>query len=126
MAVSYTHLDVYKRQELMRLFDVAEIDAALSYPGLIDILDDAFRSEVIAPKRGQYAIQRPDETDAILLTMPAWSGPDAVSYTHLDVYKRQHQQRRRAGGAGRIGHDALLRDQAGRGRCLSLGADVLA
>ena len=63
----------------MRLFDVAEIDAALSYPGLIDILDDAFRSEVIAPKRGQYAIQRPDETDAILLTMPAWSGPDVAN-----------------------------------------------
>uniref|UniRef100_A0A9E7ZWK3 Ornithine cyclodeaminase family protein n=1 Tax=Bosea sp. NBC_00436 TaxID=2969620 RepID=A0A9E7ZWK3_9HYPH len=63
----------------MRLFDVAEIDAALRYPGLIDILDDAFRSEVIAPKRGQYAIQRPDETDAILLTMPAWSGPDVAN-----------------------------------------------
>ena len=63
----------------MRLFDVAEIDAALSYPGLIDLLDDAFRSEVIAPKRGQYAIQRPDETDAILLTMPAWSGPDVAN-----------------------------------------------
>ena len=61
----------------MRLFDVAEIDAALSYPGLIDILDDAFRSEVIAPKRGQYAIERPGEESAILLTMPAWSGPDA-------------------------------------------------
>lgn len=63
----------------MRLFEVAEIDAALSYPGLIDILDDAFRSEVIAPKRGQYTIQRPDETDAILLTMPAWSGPDVAN-----------------------------------------------
>lgn len=63
----------------MRLFDGTEIDAALSYPGLIDILDDAFRSEVIAPKRGQYAIQRPDEADAILLTMPAWSGPDVAN-----------------------------------------------
>lgn len=60
----------------MRLFDAAEIDAALSYPALIDILDDAFRSEVIAPKRGQYAIERPGEENAILLTMPAWSGPD--------------------------------------------------
>ncbi|MFJ5368018.1 ornithine cyclodeaminase family protein [Bosea sp. CER48] len=60
----------------MRLFDVAEIDAALSYPSLIDILDDAFRSEVLAPKRGQYAIERPGEESAILLTMPAWSGPE--------------------------------------------------
>ncbi|MGX1740537.1 ornithine cyclodeaminase family protein [Bosea sp. NPDC055353] len=63
----------------MRLFDGTEIDAALSYPGLIDLLDDAFRSEVIAPKRGQYAIERPGETDAILLTMPAWSGPDVAN-----------------------------------------------
>ncbi|MDX3810052.1 MAG: ornithine cyclodeaminase family protein, partial [Bosea sp. (in: a-proteobacteria)] len=61
----------------MRLFEAAEIDAALSYPGLIDILDEAFRGEVIAPKRGQYAIERPGETDAILLTMSAWSGPAA-------------------------------------------------
>ncbi len=59
----------------MRLFELAEIDAALSYPSLIDILDDAFRSEVIAPKRAQYAIERPGEENAILLTMPAWSGP---------------------------------------------------
>lgn len=64
---------------MMRLFDVAEIDAALSYPGLIDILDDAFRSEVIAPKRGQYEIERPDEAAAILLTMPAWSGPNVAN-----------------------------------------------
>ena len=61
----------------MRLFDAAEIDAALNYPGLIDILDEAFRGEVVAPKRGQYAIERPGEDDAILLTMPAWSGPAA-------------------------------------------------
>ncbi|CAH1656564.1 Ornithine cyclodeaminase [Hyphomicrobiales bacterium] len=60
----------------MRLFDLAEIDAALSYPALIDVLDEAFRSEVVAPKRGQYAIERPDEENAILLTMPAWSGPN--------------------------------------------------
>ncbi|MCO5091603.1 ornithine cyclodeaminase family protein [Bosea sp. (in: a-proteobacteria)] len=62
----------------MRLFDAAGIDAALSYPALIDILDEAFRSDVVAPKRGQYAIERPGEADAILLTMPAWSGPDVA------------------------------------------------
>jgi ornithine cyclodeaminase len=62
----------------MRLFDAAAIDAALSYPALIDILDEAFRGEVVAPKRGQYAIERPGEADAVLLTMPAWSGPGAA------------------------------------------------
>jgi ornithine cyclodeaminase len=61
----------------MRLFDVAALDAALSYPALIDILDDAFRSQVVAPKRAQYSIERPGEEPAVLLTMPAWSAPDA-------------------------------------------------
>ncbi|SIR31106.1 MULTISPECIES: ornithine cyclodeaminase family protein [unclassified Bosea (in: a-proteobacteria)] len=61
----------------MRLFDIAALDAALSYPALIDILDDAFRSDVIAPKRAQYSIERPGEEPAVLLTMPAWSAPDA-------------------------------------------------
>jgi len=62
----------------MRLFEDAELDSALSYPSLIDILDEAFRSEVIAPKRSQYEIQRPGEDGAILLTMPAWSGPGSA------------------------------------------------
>ncbi|WP_420100899.1 ornithine cyclodeaminase family protein [Bosea sp. (in: a-proteobacteria)] len=61
----------------MRLFDAAALDGALSYPSLIDILDDAFRSEVVAPKRGQYQIERPGEDPAVLLTMPAWTGPGA-------------------------------------------------
>lgn len=61
----------------MRLFDIAALDAALSYPALIDILDDAFRSEVVTPKRAQYSIERPGEEPAVLLTMPAWSPPDA-------------------------------------------------
>lgn len=61
----------------MRLFDNAALDAALSYPALIDILDDAFRSDVVAPKRAQYSIERPGEDPAVLLTMPAWSAPDA-------------------------------------------------
>lgn len=61
----------------MRLFTPEEIDANLDFPGLIDILADAFRSDVITPPRGQYSIERPDEKAAVLLTMPAWSAPDA-------------------------------------------------
>jgi ornithine cyclodeaminase len=57
----------------MRLFDAAAIDAALSYPGLIDILDDAFRSDAVMPPRSHHSVERPDET-ATLLIMPAWSG----------------------------------------------------
>ncbi|PZU84465.1 MAG: ornithine cyclodeaminase family protein [Chelatococcus sp.] len=63
----------------MRLFSVEQIDAALDFPGLVDVLDEAFRSTVVTPPRGQYEIERPDEQPAVLLTMPAWSGPDAAT-----------------------------------------------
>ncbi|KQU54503.1 ornithine cyclodeaminase [Bosea sp. Leaf344] len=60
----------------MRLFNAAEIDAALSFEGLIDGLDLAFRSDVVMPPRAHHSIERPGE-QAVLLVMPAWSGPEA-------------------------------------------------
>lgn len=60
----------------MRLFNAAEIDAALSFDGLIDGLDLAFRSDVVMPPRAHHSIERPGE-QAVLLVMPAWSGPEA-------------------------------------------------
>ncbi|MFN3671176.1 MAG: ornithine cyclodeaminase family protein [Bosea sp. (in: a-proteobacteria)] len=60
----------------MRLFNAAEIDAALSVEGLIDGLDLAFRSDIVMPPRAHHAIERPGE-QAVLLVMPAWSGPQA-------------------------------------------------
>jgi ornithine cyclodeaminase len=60
----------------MRLFDEAAIDAALSYPGLIDTLDQAFCEGCVQPPRGHHDVGR-DGENAILLVMPAWSGPDA-------------------------------------------------
>ena len=61
----------------MRLFDEAAIDAALSYPGLIDTLELAFREGCAQPPRGHHDVGRDGES-AILLIMPAWSGPDAA------------------------------------------------
>ncbi len=60
----------------MRLFDEAAIDAALSYPGLIHTLEQAFREGCVQPPRGHHDVGREGE-NAILLVMPAWSGPDA-------------------------------------------------
>jgi ornithine cyclodeaminase len=60
----------------MRLFDEAAIDAALSYPGLIDTLEQAFREGGNQPPRGHHDVGRDGES-AILLVMPAWSGPEA-------------------------------------------------
>lgn len=59
----------------MRLFGNGELDAALSFSGLIDALDEAFRSEAVAPPRGLHDVKRPGGDDAILLIMPAWSAP---------------------------------------------------
>ncbi|POR53207.1 ornithine cyclodeaminase family protein [Bosea psychrotolerans] len=61
----------------MRLFDNGEIDAALTFPGLIDTLDDAFRSDAVLPPRSHYDVKRPDGDPAVLLIMPAWSAPSA-------------------------------------------------
>lgn len=60
----------------MRLFGQAEIDAALSFPGLIDTLAEAFRGEAVVPPRAHHRIERPGE-EAVLLIMPAWSAPEA-------------------------------------------------
>ncbi|CAN5181803.1 ornithine cyclodeaminase family protein [soil metagenome] len=60
----------------MRLFATADIDAALSFPGLIDTLADAFRGKAVVPPRTHHPIERPGE-EALLLIMPAWSAPDS-------------------------------------------------
>jgi ornithine cyclodeaminase/alanine dehydrogenase-like protein (mu-crystallin family) len=60
----------------MKLFNAADIDASLDFAGLIDTLDTAFRSEVVAPPRITHDVKRPDGDPALLLLMPAWSGPE--------------------------------------------------
>lgn len=60
----------------MRLFAQADIDAALSFPALIDTLGEAFRGSAVVPPRAHHRIERPGE-DAVLLIMPAWSAPEA-------------------------------------------------
>ena len=61
IAVSYTHLDVYKRQVLS--FDVGNL-----YVQVCKLFIDL---------------------QVIFRHFPWWSIVTAVSYTHLDVYKRQ-------------------------------------
>ena len=61
----------------MRLFSSAEIDATLNFSSLIDTLDTAFRSDVVMPPRTHHDVKRPGGDEAVLLVMPAWSGPDA-------------------------------------------------
>ena len=57
----------------MRVVTAAEIDAALSFPALVDALAEAFRADVVTPPRHHHTVPR-DGADATLLLMPAWTG----------------------------------------------------
>ena len=72
--VSYTHLDVYKRQVEKQADTAGSVEAMAC-----DLLDNIYF-----------------EFDKDVLTAASEKTLDrlaAVSYTHLDVYKRQHQHR---------------------------------
>ena len=88
-AVSYTHLDVYKRQFLPTESLYAEV---LRRPGLLDRLHD-LRINVAGPSNLAAllnSLQMGFRTLAIeQRSSEVWQVP--VSYTHLDVYKRQVQ-----------------------------------
>jgi ornithine cyclodeaminase len=56
----------------MRFFDGAAVDGRLAYPGLVDILEAAFRKGAIAPLRHHHAIVLDGRPEATLLLMPAW------------------------------------------------------
>ncbi len=56
----------------MRHFDAAAIRAALPWPRMLDALDSALKSDVIAPLRANHTIEVPAAPDATLLMMPAW------------------------------------------------------
>jgi ornithine cyclodeaminase len=63
----------------MRIFDGAAVDAALSYPALVDILEAAFAKGAIAPPRHHHAIALGGRPEATLLLMPAWEAREPGS-----------------------------------------------
>ena len=88
--VSYTHLDVYKRQ--------AAFDALMIAAGTAGMLGAASSSILIA---------------SLVFLLLCLTGVIAVSYTHLDVYKRQayfnDAQRQATKDAGKIAGLNVLR-----------------
>ena len=78
VAVSYTHLDVYKRQ-LRGRAALHEVRLA-EIPGIHNT-DGCGNTGILIQHR------RFDDRDTNILCQSG--GNDAVSYTHLDVYKRQ-------------------------------------
>jgi len=63
----------------MLFFDAAAIDAALSFPTLIDVLEGYFKQGAISPPRHHHHVPLADKPEATLLLMPAWqaSAPGA-------------------------------------------------
>jgi ornithine cyclodeaminase/alanine dehydrogenase-like protein (mu-crystallin family) len=56
----------------MRVVDAAALDRALSFPGLIEALREAFRGRLDAPPRHHHEVPAPDGGIATLLLMPAY------------------------------------------------------
>ena len=80
MTVSYTHLDVYKRQDLARRLN--------DYVPPIAFLDNATRLFKLLLLN--YTIHNADaHLKNFALTYTSLDDVAPVSYTHLDVYKRQ-------------------------------------
>ena len=78
-AVSYTHLDVYKRQDHGDAAlgnDAGHVGVALQAPYVVD------DCRALINRPGRYRCFQGVDRDRD-------AKPDAVSYTHLDVYKRQ-------------------------------------
>jgi ornithine cyclodeaminase len=68
----------------MRIVSAAEIDAALTFPSLVDALAETFRASPAAPPRHHHAVQRPDG-DATLLLMPAWTAAPSGGFLGVKV-----------------------------------------
>jgi ornithine cyclodeaminase len=56
----------------MRTFSAADIDAALSYPTLVDTLATAFGKGAMAPPRHHHTVALAGRPEATWLLMPAW------------------------------------------------------
>ncbi len=65
----------------MRFFDATAVDRALSYPALVDALDEIFRQGAISPPRHHHHVPLEGQPEATLLLMPAWqaSAPGAAT-----------------------------------------------
>ncbi len=65
----------------MRIVSADEVDRALTFPGLTDALDEAFRIGAVQPVRHHHAIERPDGATSTLLLMPAWTDFNRVGHS---------------------------------------------
>ncbi len=65
----------------MNFIDAATVGAALGYPKLVDVLDEAFRRGAISPPRHHHTVKLDGRPDATFLLMPAWTSSAAGAET---------------------------------------------
>lgn len=57
----------------MRIISAADIGNVLTFTDLVETLRSAFRTGAVTPLRHHHEIEFPDQSDATLLLMPAWT-----------------------------------------------------
>ena len=84
VAVSYTHLDVYKRQKLDELKESNKKQTE-SLENKLELQSENFRQDTIKITESLEELK----IDNIEIKQSIIDSNAPVSYTHLDVYKRQ-------------------------------------
>ncbi len=69
----------------MRFVGPDEVDAALTFPGLVETLRGAFAEGAIQPVRHHHTIERPGASASTLLLMPAWTDFARAADGHVGV-----------------------------------------
>ncbi len=57
----------------MKMISAADVDRALTFPGLIEALRVMFRDGAVQPVRHHHTVERPEGAASTLLLMPAWT-----------------------------------------------------
>ncbi len=57
----------------MRIITAEEVDSALDFAALVEVLREGFRKGAIQPVRHHHTVERPEGNPSTLLLMPAWT-----------------------------------------------------
>ena len=102
----------------MKFVDARQVSEALSYPGLLDTLEDAFRLGAISPLRHHHKIPLENRPEAMLLLMPAWQASaegaqTAGKYIGIKMITMFPDNSQRLGKPGIYGVYLLLSSDSG-------------
>ncbi|MCG5241319.1 ornithine cyclodeaminase family protein [Azospirillum doebereinerae] len=106
----------------MRHFTDADVATALNWPALVKSLREGFRRGADSPPRPHYTVPVPDERDATLLLMPAWSSGRYIGLKTVTVFPDNGTRGLAAVGA----HYLLMDARNGRVAASFDGAELTA